>query len=92
MPVWPRAIRTLRKIRTPSCEAYAEPMLSEFAVVVATGVHEESSLRIATIIFIVVVVVVVVGYRLYRMRKNRSNQEFFERMRPTSKGDPPAAA
>jgi high-affinity Fe2+/Pb2+ permease len=51
------------------------------AVIVATGVREQNSVRIATMVFIAVAAVGLLSYRIYHVRKNRKNQEFFENMK-----------
>ena len=53
-------------------------LLAEF---VATGVREQNSVRIATMVFIALALVGFVAYRIYRVRKNRKNQEFFSKMK-----------
>jgi hypothetical protein len=50
-------------------------------MIVATGVREENSVRIATMIFIAVAAIGLISYRVYRVRKNRKNQEFLENMK-----------
>jgi len=50
-------------------------------MILGTGVREQNSVRIATMIFIAAAVVSVISYRVYRVRKTRKNQEFFENLK-----------
>jgi hypothetical protein len=59
------------------------------AVALTTGVREQNSVRIATEIFIVAAVVLIAGWRLHRVRKNRTDKAFFDEMDRTTHRDPP---
>jgi hypothetical protein len=50
-------------------------------MILARGVPEQNSVRIATMIFIAAAVVALISYRVYRVHKTRKNQEFFENMK-----------